>query len=229
LAGLEDQVVVTNVLAVKPQEPRRGTKDKGKLKYLIQFTPWELAKDPLLCLSMLTYPVTVMGTLDSRLQQVIASELLKTHTNTPPYLQMMDLSLPSMNVPLHVIGGFILPLSAAVIGGSNSAANRMNAKLVYDALHHLMGKDLRGNHVLPERNGQDVSNYLGTKPFWSTPDSDSSNAQSNQGAKSAAAITFSLCETGLTLRVYFDKVMNITNAEGAFPMMTLVDGGLISH
>ena len=81
-----------------------------------------------------------------------------------------------MNASSHVIGGFILPLSAAMIGGSNSVANRMNAKLVYDALRQLLGKDLRGNHVLPERNRQDVSNYLGTKPFWATPNSDSSNA-----------------------------------------------------
>ena len=108
--------------------------------------------DPSLCLSILAYPVKAMGTLNSRLQQVIASELLKTHANAPPCLQMMDFSLPSMNASLHVIGGFILPLSAAMIGGSNSAANRMNAKLVYDALRQLMGKNLRGNHVLPERN-----------------------------------------------------------------------------
>ena len=45
-AGLEVQVVITNVLVVKPQEPRRGIKDKGKLKYLIQSTPRDLLMDP---------------------------------------------------------------------------------------------------------------------------------------------------------------------------------------
>ena len=131
---MEAQVVVTNVLAVRPREPRMGTKDKRKLKYLIQFTPQELAMDPLLCLSMSAFPVKAMGTLDNRLQQVIASKLLITHANVPPCLLMMDFSLPSMHASSHVIGGFILPLSAAMIGGSNSAANRMHAKLVYDAL-----------------------------------------------------------------------------------------------
>ena len=132
IGGLKAQVVVTNVLEVKLQDPRRGTKDKGKLKYLIQFRPRDLVMDPSLCLSMLAYPVKVIGTMDNRLQQVIASEQLNTHANAPPCLQMMDSSLPSMNVPSHVIGGSIVPLSAAMIGGSNSAANRMNAKLVYD-------------------------------------------------------------------------------------------------
>ena len=131
-----------------------------------------------------------------------------------------------MNAPSHVIGGFIVPLLAAMIGGSNSAANKMSAKMVYDVLQHLMAKDLQGNHVLPEQNGQDVPNYLGTRPFWSTPTSNSSGAQNIQGTKLAAALTFSLCETGSTLRAYFEKAMNGTNAEGAFPTMTLVDGGL---
>ena len=46
-----------------------------------------------------------------------------------------------MNVPSNKIGGFIVPLIAAVIGGTNNPfANRMNGKLVYNKIRQLVGK-----------------------------------------------------------------------------------------
>ena len=73
LAGLDSQVVVTNVISVTPHN--KGDKDKGKkLKYLMQFTPRVLAEDPSQCASMAAYPEKIMALLHSRLQQVIKSE-----------------------------------------------------------------------------------------------------------------------------------------------------------
>ena len=39
LVDLADDVVVTNVVSIAPPEPRKGSKVKSKLKYLIQNTP----------------------------------------------------------------------------------------------------------------------------------------------------------------------------------------------
>ena len=58
-----------------------------------------------------------------------------------------------MNAPSNVIGSFILPLTAAMIGGANNPdANQMNAKIIYDEFRQLVGKDIRGNYVLPKRS-----------------------------------------------------------------------------
>ena len=43
----------------------------------------------------------------------------------------------------------------------------MNGKLLYNAIRRLVGQDIHGNDRLPKRCPQDVTNYMGIKPFWS--------------------------------------------------------------
>ena len=42
-----------------------------------------------------------------------------------------------------------------------------------------------------------------------------------------AAITFSTCDTVLLLRAQYEKALNGTGEDSAFPTMTLVDGWII--
>ena len=71
LAELETDVAITNMVSISPPEPRKGSKMRSKLQYLIQFIPRELAIDPSQCDTMKKYPEHAMASLESRLKQVI--------------------------------------------------------------------------------------------------------------------------------------------------------------
>ena len=116
LAGLDSQVVVTNVISITPNN--KGGKNKGeKLKYLMQFTPQELAEDLPKCDLMTAYPAQAMALMDSRLQKYIKSDQLKLHSNAPPCLKVLKFATPLMNVRSNKIGGFLIPLVPKIIGG----------------------------------------------------------------------------------------------------------------
>ena len=63
-----------------------------------------------------------------------------------------------------------------------------------------------------------VSNPFGPPPANPNPNPNPS--------KLAAAITFSTCERGTILRDHFDKAHKEANEGGAFPSLTLVEGGI---
>ena len=111
-----------------------------------------------------------------------------------------------MNVLSNKIGGFIVPLTHMMIGGHNNPnTNRMNDKLIQNALRQLLENDVRTNYILQDRCAHEVRNYFRVKTFVAHPPV---VAASNQDSKSTAAITYSTCEIGLQFWDQINRALN---------------------